>query len=130
MPKQDANPQRKQSAWADHPDYRIDIEASEKPMRIIYNGETIADSQHALRLQEQNYAPVYYFPRQDVRMDLLHPTAKTTFCPFKGEASYWALIIGAQHIEVAAGSYDDPFDEVNEIEEYIAFYPEAGDLTS
>lgn len=130
MPEQDANPHRKQSAWADHPDYRIDIEVCEKPMRVVFNSETIADSQHTLLLREQDHAPVYYFPRQDVRMALLHPTAKTTFCPFKGEASHWALIIGAQHIEVAAWSYDKPFNEVKKIKGYIAFYPEAGNIIS
>jgi len=130
MPKHDPKVKENKSAWRQHPDYRIDIEACEKPMRVIYNGETIADSQHALLLQEQDHIPVYYFPREDVRMDLLRPIEKITFCPFKGEAHHWALTAGDRDVEVAAWSYEAPFDEVKRIKAYIAFYPEAGDLTS
>lgn len=118
------------SAWSEHPDYRIDIKPCEKPIRIICNGKTIADSRRALLLQEQDHAPVYYFPRQDVRMGILHPTTKTTFCPFKGEANHWALSVGGQHIEVAAWSYENPFAEVKLIKGYIAFYPEVVDQLS
>jgi len=130
MPKHNSKIKQKKSAWSQYPDYRIDIEACEKSIRVIYDGKTIADSQHSLLLKEQDHAPVYYFPRKDVRMDLLHPTAKTTFCPFKGEANHWALIIGEQHIAVAAWSYGAPFNEVKKIKAYIAFYPEAGNLIS
>ena len=130
MTKRDSTIERRKSAWGENPDYRIDIETCDKPVRVVFNGETIADSQHTLLLQEQDHAPVYYFPREDVHMDRLKPTTKTTVCPFKGEASHWSLTVGGRHIEVAAWGYEDPFDEVNKIKGYIAFYPEAGDLIS
>lgn len=130
MPEYDPQIKKKESAWGKQPDYRIDISLSEKPIRVIYAGEIIADTQRALHLQEQGHSPVYYFPQQDVRMELLHPTTKSTFCPFKGDASHWSLTVGNRHVAVAAWSYAAPFDEVIQIKGYIAFYSEAGDLIS
>lgn len=130
MSKHDPKINDKKSAWQEHPDYQIDIEVCGKPVRVILDGVTIADSCMVLLLQEQGHAPVYYFPREDVRMTHLHASEKTSFCPFKGEARHWSLHVGDQHIAVAAWSYEAPFDEVRQIKDYIAFYPEAGDLIS
>jgi len=130
MPKHDPKVKENKSAWTEQPDYRIDIDACDNPVRVVFNGETIVDSENALLLREQDHAPVYYFPREDVRMDLLRPIEKISFCPFKGEAHHWALSLEAQHIEVAAWSYETPFSEVKKIKGYIAFYPEAVDQLS
>lgn len=115
---------KNQSAWSKHPDYKIDIKPDESHISVILSGDLIADSQQTLLVQEQDHQPVVYFPRQDVRMEWLISTTKTSFCPFKGTARHWSLDNKDQHIEVAAWSYEDPFPQVNQIKNYIAFYPE------
>ncbi len=75
-------------------DRTITIEPSSKRVRVIFNGKTIADSLCAALLLEGGHMPVYYFPREDVRMDLLARTARRTHCPYKGDASYWTLQVG------------------------------------
>ena len=119
---------KKKSAWHEHPDYLIEIKPCEQRLRILCKEATLADSQRALVVLEQKHSPVYYFPQQDVRMELLSPTEKITFCPFKGEARHWKLVVDGQTVEVAAWSYAEPYDEVKKIKDYIAFYSEVGDI--
>jgi uncharacterized protein (DUF427 family) len=100
---------------------RIVIEASPKRIRVMFNGNTIADSLAALLVLEQGHMPVYYLPRADVRMDLLAPGDRHTHCPWKGDASYWSLMVGAQRCENAAWSYERPLESVRGIASAIAF---------
>ena len=88
-------------------------------MQVKFNGEVIADSVEAIRLEEGDYAPVYYFPRKDVRMERLSRTAHHTYCPFKGTASYFSLKGGAEN---AVWTYETPYDEMLAIKELVAFY--------
>lgn len=88
-------------------------------VRVTVNGETVADSPDALELLEGSYPAVLYFPRQDVRMDRLERTTRSTHCPYKGEASYYSIKGGAAN---AAWSYERPYDEMLEIKDRIAFY--------
>jgi len=69
--------------------------------------------------EEGDYAPVYYFPRKDVRMERLSRTAHHTYCPFKGTASYFSLKGGAEN---AVWTYETPYDEMLAIKELVAFY--------
>jgi uncharacterized protein (DUF427 family) len=112
------------SAWDSHPDYNIDITLCIKQIRVTFKGVTLADSKNVLQLSEQDYPPIYYFPRSDVRLDLMEQTSKVTHCPFKGDASHWALVIEGERVEVAAWSYNEPFEQVSDIKDHIAFYPE------
>jgi uncharacterized protein (DUF427 family) len=91
-------------------------------VRVKFNGETIGDSGKAHLLFETRHLPVYYFPRADVRMDLLAPTDHHTFCPYKGTASYWTIRVGDKVSENAVWAYPDPFDEVAALEDFVAFY--------
>jgi uncharacterized protein (DUF427 family) len=90
------------------------------PQRIrgFVGGEAVVDSERAMLLHESGHLPVYYFPRDDVRMDLLEPTAHSTHCPHKGDASYWSV----RGVENAAWSYVDPLEPVRFIAGWIAFY--------
>ena len=92
-------------------------------VRVVakFRGETIADTRDALALTEGSYPVVYYFPRKDVRMDRLERSTHSTHCPFKGDASYFSLKDGARD---AVWSYEQPFDEMAAIREYLAFYPD------
>lgn len=115
----------KKSAWGTHPDYKINIHPLNQRILIMFHDEIIADSTNTLLLQEQNMAPAYYLPRADIRMNFLHAIEKTSFCGFKGVAKYWTLIVQNQRIDVAAWYYEEPFEEVKEIKNHIAFYPDA-----
>ena len=112
----------RKSGFKTNPDYRITFERSPRRVRVKFNGATIADSTDAHLLFETRHLPVYYFPRGDVRMDLLTATAHQTFCPYKGDASYWTVTAGGKTAENAVWSYANPFAEVAAIKDYVAFY--------
>jgi len=100
----------------------IYFEDSPRRIRARFGGETIVDSRHAKLLHEQNHLPIYYFPMDEVRMDLLEPTSHATHCPFKGEASYWSVHAGGRVAENAAWGYPEPLDDAPPLAGYIAFY--------
>ncbi len=106
----------------DAPAHVLYVEDSPRRVRVVVAGETVADSTHAKLLHETGLMPVYYFPEQDVRDDLLEPTDRTTHCPFKGEASYWTIRVGDDVRENAVWSYVEPLDETPAIKGYKAFY--------
>ena len=110
--------------FADHPGHTIDLSVCAERQRAIFEGNVIADSTKALIVREASYPPVIYFPRGDVRMDLLEPTSHVTYCPFKGDASYWSIIDGGEKGENVAWSYQEPYDEMTALKDYIAFYPD------
>jgi len=89
-------------------------------VRVMLKGEALADSRDALALKEGSYPLVYYIPRKDVKMDRLARTSHSTHCPFKGDASYFSLKGGAEN---AVWSYEQPYDEMAAIKDYLAFYP-------
>jgi uncharacterized protein (DUF427 family) len=112
----------RESGFKTNPDYKITFEPSPRRVRVQFNGETIADSTGARLLFETRHLPVYYFPRSDVRMDLMRPTEHHTFCPYKGTASYWTIRVGDKSSENAVWGYPEPYDEVDAIKDYVAFY--------
>jgi adenylate cyclase len=105
-----------------HTGYRLIIEPSDRRIHAVFNGETVADSRRALVMHETRLPLFYYFPRDDVRMDLLERTDHRTYCPFKGNASYWTLNVGEKTAKNVAWSYETPFDEAEMVEGYLAFY--------
>lgn len=92
-------------------------------VRVTFNGEVVADSREALLLEEKSYAPVYYLPRKDVKMERLIRTSHTTYCPHKGHATYYSLCNG-RTARNAAWSYEKPYDSVAAIRGLLAFYPQ------
>jgi len=102
--------------------HRVHVEASPRRVRVTFNGQTIADSKRAVLLRETGYLPVYYFPSEDVRQDVLEPTDLHTRCPYKGEASYWTVRVGDRAAENAMWGYLDPLPERADIAGYRAFY--------
>ncbi len=105
---------------AAHEGYRIVVAPAAGPVRAVCGPETIVDSKRALVMHETRLPPVFYFPREDVRMDLLAPSDHRTNCPFKGNASYWSIEVGGRRIENAVWSYEDPFDEALPVKGYLA----------
>ena len=85
-------------------------------------GAVLGESKNAIELSEGSYAPVIYFPRADIAMALLEPSAKTSHCPHKGDASYFDIAAKSGLIADAAWSYESPLPEVAEIAGHLAFY--------
>src|SRR5256714_9895055 len=100
----------------------IYFEGSPRRMRAIFAGETIVDSRSVKLLHEQDKLPVYYFPEDDVRMDLLERTDHHTRCPWKGEASYWSVRVGDRVAENAVWSYPDPIEDAPFLAGHVALY--------
>jgi len=107
--------------------HRVHVEASPRRVRVMFNGQTIADSKRALLLRETGHLPVYYFPPEDVRQELLEPTDLHTRCPFKGDASYWTVRVGDRAAENAMWGYLTPLPGREDIAGYRAFYWERMD---
>jgi len=115
-----------------HPEHRIETKPAGGRVRVTFNGEVIADTKDAIQLEEplggSTVAPVvYYVPRKDVKMERLMRTTHTTYCPFKGHASYYSLSSGGRTAENAVWSYETPYDEMGVIKERLAFYPDKVD---
>lgn len=102
------------------PDHPISIAPTGGRVVVKRNGAVVAESRRALTLKEANYPPVQYIPRDDVRMDLLTRSAHQSFCPYKGDASYYSLGAEAPN---AVWSYEQPFPAVAMIAGHLAFYP-------
>jgi uncharacterized protein (DUF427 family) len=103
-------------------DHVLYFEDSPRRVRVMLGGETVADSRRVKLMHETRHLPVYYFPEEDVRMDLLEVTDRTTTCPFKGEASYWSVRVGENVAENAVWSYPNPIESAPPIAGYLAFY--------
>ena len=108
--------------FARAPDYRVELEPTPRRLRVVFNGETVADTTRGMLMYETRHLPAYYFPLDDIRMDLMTPTDNATHCPFKGDASYWTLKVGDREAENALWSYEAPFVEVPFLQGYGAFY--------
>jgi uncharacterized protein (DUF427 family) len=98
------------------------LEPTPKRIRAVVADEVVADSRHAMLLQESGHQPIYYFPPEDVRADLLEPSDKHTRCPKKGEASYYSIRVGDRVVRNAAWYYPEPLDGAPPLKDLIAFY--------
>jgi len=109
------------------PGHPISIEANPSRVVITVAGKVIADTRHALTLREADYPPVQYIPRGDVDMTALTRSEHTTYCPYKGDASYYGIPAGGDRSVNAVWTYETPFEAVANIREYLAFYPDRVD---
>ena len=82
----------------------------------------MGESNNALVLSEGEYAPVIYFPRDDIAMVLLDRTDKVTHCPHKGDANYFSIVNRSSVVENAVWTYENPFEGVAAIKDHLAFY--------
>jgi uncharacterized protein (DUF427 family) len=109
------------------PDHPISIQRN--PARVVVSvaGRVIADTRNALTLREADYSPVQYIPREDVDLSQLERTDHATYCPYKGDSSYYSVPAGGKKSVNAVWSYEDPYPAVAQIKEYVAFYPDRVD---
>jgi uncharacterized protein (DUF427 family) len=105
------------------PDHPIAIAPNGKRVRVSFVGKIVADTTRALTLREAHYPAVQYIPRKDADMSLLTPTAHSTHCPYKGDASYFSIEAEGRRAENAVWSYEQPYPAMAEIGGYLAFYP-------
>lgn len=105
------------------PDHPISIVPSDRRVVVKVAGQIVADSKSALRLQEANYPAVLYIPRADVDMSKLQRTDHMTYCPYKGDCSYYSIPAGGTKASNAVWSYEKPFASVSKIQSHLAFYP-------
>ncbi|HMG47405.1 MAG TPA: DUF427 domain-containing protein [Allosphingosinicella sp.] len=105
----------------------ITIEGNPSRVVVSVGGKVIADTVNALTLCEIGYPPVQYIPLEDVDMSLLEPTSHATHCPYKGDAAYFSIPIGGERSVNAAWTYKAPYDDMAQIENHVAFYPDRVD---
>lgn len=120
---------REKPRWSPGPDHPITVEPGSGRVVASVDGRTVADSSATLTLREADYPPVHYFPRVDVDLDLLERTAHTTYCPYKGDASYFSVRTDEGVLDNVVWTYEAPYDAVAEIREYVAFYPDRVQIT-
>ena len=111
---------------ADHP---ITVEPTGKHVTVRVNGEVVADTDDALTLQESTYPAVHYIPISDVAQDALKPSDTTTYCPYKGDASYYHVTTAAgDTVEDVIWTYEQPYPAVGDIAGHVAFYPDKAEI--
>ena len=108
----------------DHP-----ISIQPNPARVVVSvaGRVVADTRDALTLREAAYPPVQYIPGEDVDFSQLERTDYATYCPYKGDCSYYSIPAGGKKSVNAVWSYQEPFSAVEQIRGHVAFYPDRVD---
>ncbi len=109
------------------PDHPITIQLSTKHVLVTLGGRNIADTRAALSVKEAKYPEVLYIPRKDVDMTMLRRTEHHTYCPYKGDCSYYSIPMGGERSVNAVWTYESPYSAVAEIKDYLAFYPDRVD---
>ncbi len=106
------------------PDHHVTERHLENKVVVRLNGEVLADSDDVVRVDEDGSPPRYYFPRSDVKMERLQPTATTSECPFKGTARYFSVTADGRVIKDVVWSYEQPYDEHADLKGRLAFWEE------
>jgi uncharacterized protein (DUF427 family) len=99
------------------------VEKSNKHVQVNFNNVTIADTHAAIRVLETSHPPVYYIPPDDIKMKYLNSVPGSSYCEWKGRASYYTVSVGDEQAERACWYYLNPTEAFETIENYIAFYP-------
>lgn len=104
------------------PDHPITIAPANGRLRVLVSDKFIVQTDRALVLEEKGYPPVFYVPREDADMSLLERTSHYSYCPYKGDCTYFSIPEGGSKSEYAVWSYEDPYEAVSSIRGYLAFY--------
>lgn len=98
------------------------LERAGERLRVVHAGQVIADAPDGWRLIEPGHPPAYYIEPTSVKTELLRPSDHMTVCPFKGQASYFDLVVDGTEVPQAAWYYPDPKPEFADIANCVAFY--------
>jgi uncharacterized protein (DUF427 family) len=104
------------------PGQALYVEPCPKRVRVVFGGETVADSRGVRIVHESGHQPVYYFPPEDVRAEFLLASDRHSHCPKKGDAGYHTIVVGDQMAESAAWFYPEPLTGAEDLRGLIAFY--------
>jgi uncharacterized protein (DUF427 family) len=104
------------------PNKRIEVVASSLHAQVIIDGKVVAETRCPYIVYETEMPPAYYFPREDVRIELFEPTKTITHCPYKGEASYWSITVGDKRYDDVMWSYLSTLQEAQKITGFYSFY--------
>lgn len=110
---------------ASHP---ITVTPTGKHVVVRVRGEVVAETDAALTLQESSYPAVHYVPMDDVAAELLRPSDTETYCPYKGDASYFDVVVDDDTVSDAIWTYRQPYPAVAQIAGHVAFYPDKADV--
>src|ERR1700694_3739022 len=112
--------------YAQKPEHRVDLVPETRQVRVTFGGTVVADTHTAVRCEETGHEPVHYVPEKDVRLDLMRLTEHKTYCPFKGDCSYWTIQVedgcAGRQSENAVWAYRAPYDEAVGLAGHYAFY--------
>ena len=98
-------------------------EHSEQHIKVLFEGQTIAETNRSVRILETSLAPSYYIPPEDVNFDLLKARDRTTWCEWKGQAHYYDVEVGETVAANVSWAYPDPTSPYEQIQDYLSFYP-------
>ncbi|NJK82012.1 MAG: DUF427 domain-containing protein [Chloroflexaceae bacterium] len=99
------------------------LESTSKHIKVIYNGMVIAETNRALRVLETSHPPTYYIPPDDVQRAYVIPTARSSYCEWKGRAAYYTVRVGDREEPDAAWYYPEPVQAYVALRNYVTFYP-------
>jgi uncharacterized protein (DUF427 family) len=104
------------------PDHKVEEQRLRERMQVEAAGRVIAESTDVIRVREDEQPDRYYFPRGDIDMSLLERTDSTSECPFKGTAHYYSVNVADKHLDGAAWTYEEPYEEHAALKDRVAFY--------
>ena len=105
------------------PDHPITIQFNPSRVVVSVGDRVVADTCNALTMREASLPTVQYIPRMDVDMSLLQRTDHATYCPYKGDCTYYSIAAGGERSVNAVWTYESPYAAVAEIKDHLAFYP-------
>jgi uncharacterized protein (DUF427 family) len=111
------------------PDHPITVEPTSARVVVRAGGRVLADTDKALTLREASYPAVQYVPLAEVDQAALRPTETHTYCPYKGEASYYTVVTAGGELTDAIWTYPEPYDAVAGIAGHAAFYADRVEIT-
>ncbi|HET6562576.1 MAG TPA: DUF427 domain-containing protein [Marmoricola sp.] len=111
-----------------NPMHKVECRRTDDHVVVEANGVVLADSRSPVVLEESGLPDRYYLPVEDVRVELLERSARTTECPYKGTASYWSARVGDELLTDVVWAYDDPIPSAEPIRGRLCFYAERVDL--
>lgn len=126
MPQHHTSEPTQESIW-DYP-RPPRLEATPKHIQVIFNSVVVADSVRTKRILETSHPPVYYIPPEDVHMEYLEPSSHSSFCEWKGSASYYDVLVDGKRATNAAWYYRRPTPAYIDLQDHIAFYLGAMDV--
>ncbi len=104
-----------------NPYHRVDCLRTTRRLRVEVAGGVLVDTNQTVGVYETALEPRLYVSRPQVRSDLLVPSPTTTYCPYKGSASYWTAVVGDTRVADVAWSYEDPLPECEPIRGLLSF---------